>query len=474
MAENGVKISDNDVLASAEYLLVLNEGTSGLFTVAGLGTLLAGGGPVYEALALKTDQTDTDALEERVSIVEATTTVGAIPRDPVDLLADGNIVLSGEQTIDGTLTSGSVVAVAGQSNPAQNGVYITAAGAWTRRADMDAASEINLSSVFVEGGTSNGGERWIFSVADSGTFVLGTDDITVTKIGDAGAVLDYIDAELADKLDVANGLSELAGQEATARSNIGAASQRDVTSLRARSLYRDGFQGWAAPVYDREDRIGGGWKRDGTFHARGFGVGASSAPARDVPRTPLAQGNANRVALSVDEAGMLRGKGFATPAPVAPARDVPHLPVVHDLFGRASIALEPSGAVVLPKISERTAQMIRALVGVSESIPGGLLEGLPGWNHRVYDEDYYLLTMPTKMGPVDVLYPVAGAGLQFAATRKPVELLSVSGQSNTFLGGDMDAGINGFVLRGVHDPHRAFRSAHGNSWGDGSGSAAAY
>ncbi|MBR9840202.1 MAG: hypothetical protein GYB50_20265, partial [Rhodobacteraceae bacterium] len=285
---------------------------------------------------------------------------------------------------------------------------------------------------------------------------------------------------LATKLTASLNLSDLSDPSA-ALGNLGAASTEDVeasdrriASLEAGTLRRDGFAGWAAPVFDRERRVGGGWKRDGTFHAKGFGVGASGAPARDVPRTPLAKGNADRVALSVDEAGMLRGRGFATPAPVAPARDVPHLPVVHDLFGRASIALEPSGAVVLSKISERTAQMIRALVGVSESIPGGLLEGLPGWNHRIYDEDYYLLTMPTKMGPVDVLYPISGAGLQIAATRKPVELLSVSGQSNTFLGGDMDAGINGFALRGVYDPHRAFRSAHGNSWGDGSGSAAAY
>jgi len=63
MAENGVKISDNDVLASAEYLLVLNEGTSGLFTVAGLGTLLAGGGVLVGTPT-------TDALSARITAVE--------------------------------------------------------------------------------------------------------------------------------------------------------------------------------------------------------------------------------------------------------------------------------------------------------------------------------------------------------------------------------------------------------------------
>ncbi|MBR9840695.1 MAG: hypothetical protein GYB50_22810 [Rhodobacteraceae bacterium] len=63
MAENGVKISDNDVLASAEYLLVLNEGTSGLFTISDLGTLLAGGGVLVGTPT-------TDALSARITAVE--------------------------------------------------------------------------------------------------------------------------------------------------------------------------------------------------------------------------------------------------------------------------------------------------------------------------------------------------------------------------------------------------------------------
>ncbi|MFG6634283.1 hypothetical protein [Sulfitobacter sp. 1A09132] len=95
---------------------------------------------------------------------------------------------------------------------------------------------------------------------------------------DTGGVATFVTdipagSALATKLTTSNALSELVGVATAARANIGAASARDVTQLKARSLHRDGFAGWADPVFDRESRIGGGWKRDGTFHAKGFGVG---------------------------------------------------------------------------------------------------------------------------------------------------------------------------------------------------------
>src|SRR5262245_35618739 len=55
----------------------------------------------------------------------------------VDRVATSNITLSGEQTIDGGLTSTSRVGVVGQTNAAQNGIYVTAAGAWARATDAN-------------------------------------------------------------------------------------------------------------------------------------------------------------------------------------------------------------------------------------------------------------------------------------------------------------------------------------------------
>ncbi len=80
---------------------------------------------------------------------------------PVALATTGNVTLSGEQTIDGTLTSTSRVLVKGQSAPAANGLYTTGAGAWTRTTDADTAAEMLGLAVSVNGGTANGGKSFI-------------------------------------------------------------------------------------------------------------------------------------------------------------------------------------------------------------------------------------------------------------------------------------------------------------------------
>ena len=74
---------------------------------------------------------------------------GQFPKAPVDLVATSNITLSTEQTIDGTLTSNNRVLVAGQTDATENGIYVTASGAWTRADDADGApngSEIKVGN----------------------------------------------------------------------------------------------------------------------------------------------------------------------------------------------------------------------------------------------------------------------------------------------------------------------------------------
>lgn len=144
----------------------------------------------------KAANTVTDALDARLDAVEAAQASGGINRNPVAAWAASNITLSGSQTVDGvTLTNGDRVGVGGQTAPEENGVYAyNDSGAWTRVTDMDADAEINLSTVFVDGGTTHGGRSYRFSVADTSTFTLDTDAITATQVGDAGAVQDQIDA----------------------------------------------------------------------------------------------------------------------------------------------------------------------------------------------------------------------------------------------------------------------------------------
>lgn len=96
-----------------------------------------------------------------------------------DLATTTVITLSGEQSIDGTLTSSSVVLVKNQGNKSENGVYTTSAGAWTRIAGADTAAELLDLAVYVSGGTDNINTAWR---QDETAIVLGTSDIVFTYI----------------------------------------------------------------------------------------------------------------------------------------------------------------------------------------------------------------------------------------------------------------------------------------------------
>ena len=99
----------------------------------------------------------------------------------------GNITLSGEQTLDGILTSTSRVLVKNQTTTSENGVYVSAAGAWSRAADMDATNEVPLSFVLVTSGTTLEGTGWACTVEADG-FILGTSAIPWAQFSMAGGV----------------------------------------------------------------------------------------------------------------------------------------------------------------------------------------------------------------------------------------------------------------------------------------------
>lgn len=95
-----------------------------------------------------------------------------------------NIVLSAAQTIDGILlVAGDRVLVKNQTTQADNGIYLVAAGAWTRSLDADAASEIETATVAVTSGTINGDTQWTCTAT---AITLGTTAITFGQISGAG------------------------------------------------------------------------------------------------------------------------------------------------------------------------------------------------------------------------------------------------------------------------------------------------
>lgn len=98
----------------------------------------------------------------------------------------GNITLSGTQTIDGiALVANDRVLVKNQTAPAENGIYLVAAGAWTRAADANAWDKLRSAFVFVENGTANADTGWVCTVDAGGT--LGTTAVSWAQFSGAGA-----------------------------------------------------------------------------------------------------------------------------------------------------------------------------------------------------------------------------------------------------------------------------------------------
>jgi len=101
-----------------------------------------------------------------------------------DLYSDANVTLSGEQTIDGTLTASSRVLLGGQTDATENGVWVTASGAWTRATDADTSAEIARAFIYVTGGSVYASS----SYAVDGTPTLGTDNITLLNVPITGSI----------------------------------------------------------------------------------------------------------------------------------------------------------------------------------------------------------------------------------------------------------------------------------------------
>jgi hypothetical protein len=109
-------------------------------------------------------------LDPKASCVAATTT---------------NITLSAPQTIDGVaVVAGDRVLVKNQTLPQNNGIYLVAAGTWTRALDMDAWAEVPNAFTFIEGGTTQADTGWVSTANAGGT--LGTTPITFVQFSGAG------------------------------------------------------------------------------------------------------------------------------------------------------------------------------------------------------------------------------------------------------------------------------------------------
>ena len=96
-------------------------------------------------------------------------------KQPALLATTGNITLSGEQMIDGFMTSSDRILVWQQSDAAENGIYLSSSGAWTRTSDANTWDELLSAYIFVTSGVIWGGGSFVCLAQPGGT--LGVTDI---------------------------------------------------------------------------------------------------------------------------------------------------------------------------------------------------------------------------------------------------------------------------------------------------------
>ena len=111
---------------------------------------------------------------------------GLDPKASCVAATTANITLSGTQTIDGVaLIAGDRCLVKDQTLSQNNGIYLVAAGAWTRATDMDTWAEVPGAFTFIEQGTLYADTGWVCTSNAGGT--LGTTPITWVQFAGVGS-----------------------------------------------------------------------------------------------------------------------------------------------------------------------------------------------------------------------------------------------------------------------------------------------
>lgn len=145
-----------------------------------------------------------------------------------------NLTLSATQTVDGVvLVAGDRVLVKDQTTGSANGIYVVAAGAWTRDTDADASAEVTSGmATTVTEGTANGDKTFVLTTNDPIT--LGTTALVFSQLGGGSAA--YL---------AGNGLS-LTGQTFAVVAGSGIIADGTSTRVDTAVVTRKGAQDCAA------------------------------------------------------------------------------------------------------------------------------------------------------------------------------------------------------------------------------------
>lgn len=180
--------------ANVTGILPVSKGGTGVTTSTGTGNTVLSAGPTFTGVptaptAAAGTSTTQIATTSFVATAVDNARVGLDVKDSVRVATTANITLSNTQTIDGVaLSVGNRVLVKDQSTAATNGIYLVAAGAWTRATDADVNAEVTSGMfVFVEEGTANGDSGWVLST--DGAIVVGTTALAFSQFSGAGQIV---------------------------------------------------------------------------------------------------------------------------------------------------------------------------------------------------------------------------------------------------------------------------------------------
>ena len=110
-------------------------------------------------------------------------------KDSVRVATTANITLSGTQTIDGvSVIAGDRVLVKNQSTASENGIYVVAAGSWSRASDADSDAEVTAGLfAFVEDGSTNADTGWVLTT--NNPITVGSTSLAFTQFSGAGNIV---------------------------------------------------------------------------------------------------------------------------------------------------------------------------------------------------------------------------------------------------------------------------------------------
>jgi phage-related tail fiber protein len=190
------------------------------------------------SVVLKIDPAVVLATREYVDTSVIEVFAKADTKQSVRVATTANIVLTGTQSIDGVaVVAGDRVLVRAQTAAKENGIYVVAAGAWSRAADANTSERVTpCLNVAVEEGTANSGSIWL--LVTKAPIVLGTTALVFEQVrGRTGVIAGsykQLTVDIFGRVLAGTNPTTLAGfgiLDAFTKTESGAAIQKAVADL---------------------------------------------------------------------------------------------------------------------------------------------------------------------------------------------------------------------------------------------------